>query len=136
MAAPSAGRVSANELPRLAEFERKAADATSLLKLLANENRLLILCRLAQVREMSVSDIAETADLSQSAVSRTVSSIGRTVRPSSARALAAVKNHQWLLDASSWSSSGTGRCSVPATRRTGTSTPAERCSCRRGRPAS
>jgi DNA-binding transcriptional ArsR family regulator len=54
----------------IADFERKAADAAGLLKLLANENRLLILCRLAAVREMSVSDLAEAVHLSQSAVSQ------------------------------------------------------------------
>jgi hypothetical protein len=32
----------------LGELERKATEAACLLKLLANENRLLILCRLGQ----------------------------------------------------------------------------------------
>ena len=41
-----------------------------LLKLLANENRLLILCRLALAREMSVNDLADAVDLSQSALSQ------------------------------------------------------------------
>jgi DNA-binding transcriptional ArsR family regulator len=54
----------------LAELERKAADAASLLKLLANENRLLILCRLALQGEMSVSNLTEAAGLSQSALSQ------------------------------------------------------------------
>ena len=40
------------------------------LKLLANENRLLILCRLALAREMSVNDLAEAVGLSQSALSQ------------------------------------------------------------------
>ena len=47
-----------------------AADAAELLKLLANENRLLILCRLAQVREMAVYELADAIHLSQSAVSQ------------------------------------------------------------------
>ena len=51
-------------------FEAKAAQAASLLKLLANENRLLILCRLAQVKEMSVNDMAKAVGLSQSALSQ------------------------------------------------------------------
>jgi hypothetical protein len=38
----------------LATLERKASEAAGLLKLLANENRLLILCRLALKGEMSV----------------------------------------------------------------------------------
>jgi DNA-binding transcriptional ArsR family regulator len=54
----------------IAELERKAAETAQLLKLLANENRLLILCRLAQVSEMSVSDLAEVLGLSQSALSQ------------------------------------------------------------------
>lgn len=54
----------------MAEFERKAAQAASLLKLLANENRLLILCRLAQAGEVSVNDLADAVGLSQSALSQ------------------------------------------------------------------
>jgi len=54
----------------MAEFERKASQAASLLKLLANENRLLILCRLAQAGEVSVNDLAEAVGLSQSALSQ------------------------------------------------------------------
>jgi len=54
----------------MAQLERKAAEAASLLKLLANENRLLILCRLALAREMSVNDLADAVGLSQSALSQ------------------------------------------------------------------
>ena len=54
----------------LGELERKAAEAAALLKLLANENRLLILCRLALKGEMSVNDIAAAVGLSQSALSQ------------------------------------------------------------------
>jgi DNA-binding transcriptional ArsR family regulator len=54
----------------IATFERKAADAAGLLKLLANENRLLILCRLALKGEMPVNDIAAAVGLSQSALSQ------------------------------------------------------------------
>ncbi len=52
------------------ELERKAAQAAKLLKLLANENRLLILCRLALVREISVGELADAVGLSQSALSQ------------------------------------------------------------------
>ncbi len=52
------------------DFERKAADAAQLLKLLANEHRLVILCRLAETREMSVNGLAEAVGLSQSALSQ------------------------------------------------------------------
>ncbi|WP_245416823.1 ArsR/SmtB family transcription factor [Undibacter mobilis] len=54
----------------MAQLERKAAEAAGLLKLLANENRLLILCRLAIVGEMSVGALADAVDLSQSALSQ------------------------------------------------------------------
>src|SRR4051812_23464507 len=54
----------------MAVLERKAAEAAALLKLLANENRLLILCRLALNGEMSVNDIADAVGLSQSALSQ------------------------------------------------------------------
>ena len=54
----------------IAELERKAGQAAGLLKLLANENRLLILCRLAIASEMSVGDLADAANLSQSALSQ------------------------------------------------------------------
>ncbi len=54
----------------IAELERKAGEAAGLLKLLANENRLLILCRLAMAGEMSVTSLVEAGDLSQSALSQ------------------------------------------------------------------
>lgn len=54
----------------IAELERKAGEAAGLLKLLANENRLLILCRLVIAGEMSVGDLADAVDLSQSALSQ------------------------------------------------------------------
>lgn len=54
----------------IAELERKAAEAAGLLKLLANENRLLILCRLVAAGEMSVGALADAVDLSQSALSQ------------------------------------------------------------------
>jgi DNA-binding transcriptional ArsR family regulator len=57
-------------IPDLADFTRKAAEAAGLLKLLANENRLLILCRLVMAREMSVNDLAGAVGLSQSALSQ------------------------------------------------------------------
>ncbi|HSP50897.1 MAG TPA: metalloregulator ArsR/SmtB family transcription factor, partial [Pseudolabrys sp.] len=40
------------------------------LKLLANENRLLILCRLVLARELSVNDLADAVGISQSALSQ------------------------------------------------------------------
>jgi DNA-binding transcriptional ArsR family regulator len=62
-------RLTADETA-LGELEKKAAEAAGLLKLLANENRLLILCRLALKGEMAVNDIAAAVGLSQSALSQ------------------------------------------------------------------
>ncbi len=54
----------------MADFERKAGEAAALLKLLANENRLLILCRLAIAGELSVTKLTQAVELSQSALSQ------------------------------------------------------------------
>jgi DNA-binding transcriptional ArsR family regulator len=54
----------------MGDLVRKAGEAAQLLKLLANENRLLILCRLALARELSVNDLADAVGLSQSALSQ------------------------------------------------------------------
>jgi ArsR family transcriptional regulator, virulence genes transcriptional regulator len=51
------------------QFEAHAADAAHLLKVLANEHRLGILCLLVE-REMSVGEINARIDLSQSALSQ------------------------------------------------------------------
>jgi DNA-binding transcriptional ArsR family regulator len=63
-------RIGRQDKTGIAELERKAADAARLLKLLANENRLLILCRLILRKEMSVTDLADAVGLSQSALSQ------------------------------------------------------------------
>ncbi|MCW5691372.1 MAG: helix-turn-helix transcriptional regulator [Pseudolabrys sp.] len=54
----------------MSQLERKATEAAGLLKLLANESRLLILCRLAASGEASVGALTAAADLSQSALSQ------------------------------------------------------------------
>jgi len=54
----------------LAQLERSAGDAAQLLKLLANEHRLLILCRLAADRELSVGELMQSVKLAQSALSQ------------------------------------------------------------------
>ncbi|MDI3471364.1 MAG: Transcriptional regulator, ArsR family [Pseudolabrys sp.] len=54
----------------IADLEKKAGDAAHFLKLLANEQRLLILCRLAVAGEMSVGELVEAGDLAQSALSQ------------------------------------------------------------------
>lgn len=54
----------------LAGLEANAAEASGLLKLMANEHRLLILCHLVAEGEMSVNALAAAVDLSQSALSQ------------------------------------------------------------------
>jgi DNA-binding transcriptional ArsR family regulator len=54
----------------IADFEKKAGQAAQMLKLLANENRLLILCQLVMAHEMSVNGLADAVGLSQSALSQ------------------------------------------------------------------
>ncbi|KOX53056.1 transcriptional regulator [Streptomyces purpurogeneiscleroticus] len=51
-------------------LQDKTADAARLLRLLANEKRLLILCLLIARGEMDVTSLAEAVDLSQSALSQ------------------------------------------------------------------
>lgn len=54
----------------LKKLARQAGEATRLLKLLANEKRLLILCFLAARGEITVGELADRVDLSQSALSQ------------------------------------------------------------------
>jgi ArsR family transcriptional regulator len=51
-------------------FLRQAGEATSLLKALANECRLLVLCHLAESGELSVGALGERVGLGQSALSQ------------------------------------------------------------------
>ena len=53
----------------LRQFEESAGRAATLLRLLANEKRLMILCQLAD-GEMAVGEIQSHVDLSQSALSQ------------------------------------------------------------------
>lgn len=52
------------------EFEAQAAEAVALLKALANEPRLLVLCHLAGGQELAVGDLMNRVGLSQSALSQ------------------------------------------------------------------
>lgn len=54
----------------LAGFERKASEAAAMLKELANEKRLMILCKLLEHGEMSVMTLTAEVGLSQSALSQ------------------------------------------------------------------
>jgi DNA-binding transcriptional ArsR family regulator len=54
----------------ISRFQESAAEAADLLRLLANENRLLILCQLAMEKEVAVGGLADRVGLSQSALSQ------------------------------------------------------------------
>ena len=54
----------------LTGLEENAGAAAELLKLMANERRLLILCHLATHGEMTVGELADAVGLSQSALSQ------------------------------------------------------------------
>lgn len=62
------------QLNPLAEMQAHAQEATALLKALANENRLMILCTLLQ-GEMSVGELNTNVPLSQSALSQHLASL-------------------------------------------------------------
>lgn len=64
---PRAARQADTEI---AQLEQRVDEAARLLKLLANESRLLILCRLVAEREMPVGALAAAVGLSQSALSQ------------------------------------------------------------------
>ena len=51
-------------------FEKQAVEVASILRALANERRLMILCRLVECGEDNVSSLAKAVDLSQSALSQ------------------------------------------------------------------
>jgi DNA-binding transcriptional ArsR family regulator len=61
------GAADAADLKKLA---KQAGEAAALLKLLANEKRLLILCFLAVRGEMTVGELVDVVKLSQSALSQ------------------------------------------------------------------
>lgn len=55
---------------KMASFATKTAEAAAVLKELASEKRLMILCALIDEREMSVTELTSRVDLSQSALSQ------------------------------------------------------------------
>ena len=59
----------AEELDSVA-LERKAAEVADILRALANERRLMILCKLVEWGEANVTTLAEAVGLSQSALSQ------------------------------------------------------------------
>ena len=60
----------ANDAAALRKLAKQAGDAAQLLKMLANEKRLLILCFLAVRGEMTVGELVGVVKLSQSALSQ------------------------------------------------------------------
>ena len=57
-------------LANLDRLEASAAEAARMLRLLANEKRLLVLCHLVGAGEMNVGTLAASVGLSQSALSQ------------------------------------------------------------------
>lgn len=55
---------------QIEQLARQSAQAAALLRALANEQRLLILCHLSAARELSVSALGDRMNLSQSALSQ------------------------------------------------------------------
>jgi DNA-binding transcriptional ArsR family regulator len=51
-------------------FEKQAVEVANILRALANERRLMILCQLVECGESNVSALAEAVGLSQSALSQ------------------------------------------------------------------
>jgi ArsR family transcriptional regulator, virulence genes transcriptional regulator len=62
--------VGADDAAALKQLAKQAGDAAQLLKMLANEKRLLILCFLAVRGEMTVGELVGVVKLSQSALSQ------------------------------------------------------------------
>jgi DNA-binding transcriptional ArsR family regulator len=54
----------------ITRFEASAAEAAKLLRVLGNERRLMILCKLVEAGEMTVGALVEAIGLSQSALSQ------------------------------------------------------------------
>lgn len=54
----------------LATFETNATEVAELLKALGNQRRLMVLCKLIERNELTVGQLAEAANLSQSALSQ------------------------------------------------------------------
>jgi len=57
-------------MEKVAELEAQAGEVATILRALANERRLLLLCRLAEKGEASVGALAEELGLSQPALSQ------------------------------------------------------------------
>src|SRR6202022_3837045 len=62
--------IGAADMAALKKLAKQAGEAAQLLKLLGNEKRLLILCFLAARGEMTVGELVDAVELSQSALSQ------------------------------------------------------------------
>jgi len=67
--------IGAADAADLKKLTRQAGEAANLLKLLGNEKRLLILCFLAARGEMTVGELVDVVELSQSALSQHLSKL-------------------------------------------------------------
>jgi DNA-binding transcriptional ArsR family regulator len=74
------------------QMAARAPDAAAFLKLLANQNRLMILCALTE-QELSVGELNKRVPWSQSALSRHVSSLRRAGLVSTRRRAQVVYYH-------------------------------------------
>lgn len=54
----------------LADFEKKAMEVADILRALANERRLMILCKLVEYGEATVGTLVDAVGISQSALSQ------------------------------------------------------------------
>lgn len=70
MAVPLPTLEEAHSSSEAASLEAKAAEVAQVLRALANERRLLLLCKLAQDGEANVGTLAKFMDLSQPAASQ------------------------------------------------------------------
>lgn len=52
------------------QFEAKAGEVAEVLKLLGNQRRLMLLCKLVELRRARAGDLADAVGLSQSALSQ------------------------------------------------------------------
>lgn len=59
-----------NDIGEMAALQAQAGSVAKVLKLLANENRLLVMCQLTIAGEMPVAALADALSLSQSALSQ------------------------------------------------------------------
>ena len=54
----------------LADFEKKASEVADILRVVANERRLMILCKLVEYGEATVGSLVDAVGISQSALSQ------------------------------------------------------------------